>query len=82
MFQCPHDDAISLQFLALTKFKSSLIKMSMAPIIRQVLYYKVAQWCRMPKIMPPRIPSDSTGDILCNAVDTQCNLGWNNFMKG
>eukprot|EP00957_Ditylum_brightwellii_P065418 4962527-Ditylum_brightwellii.AAC.1 len=35
MFQCPHDDAISLRSLALTKFKSALIKMRTAPIIRQ-----------------------------------------------
>eukprot|EP00957_Ditylum_brightwellii_P026828 2028582-Ditylum_brightwellii.AAC.1 len=35
MFQCPHDNAISLRPLALTKFKSSLIKMRTAPIIWQ-----------------------------------------------
>eukprot|EP00957_Ditylum_brightwellii_P172448 13128960-Ditylum_brightwellii.AAC.1 len=35
IFQCPHNDAISLRSLALTKFKSSLIKMSTAPIIWQ-----------------------------------------------
>eukprot|EP00957_Ditylum_brightwellii_P175622 13371562-Ditylum_brightwellii.AAC.1 len=75
MFQYPHDDAISLQSLALTKFKSLLIKMSTAPIIRQVLYYKVAQWCCLPEITPLHILSDSTGDILCNAADTQHDLG-------
>eukprot|EP00957_Ditylum_brightwellii_P148949 11340246-Ditylum_brightwellii.AAC.1 len=35
MFQCPHEDAINLRLLALTKFKSALIKMKTAPIIRQ-----------------------------------------------
>eukprot|EP00957_Ditylum_brightwellii_P145367 11070403-Ditylum_brightwellii.AAC.1 len=56
MFQCPHDDAISLRSLALTKFKLSLIKMSTALIIQQVLYYKVAQWCCLPAITPPPHP--------------------------
>eukprot|EP00957_Ditylum_brightwellii_P088547 6744175-Ditylum_brightwellii.AAC.1 len=56
--------------------------MSTAPIIRQVLYYKVAQWCCLPAITPLRIPSDSTGDILQDAIDTQYDLGWNNFIRG
>eukprot|EP00957_Ditylum_brightwellii_P175990 13401176-Ditylum_brightwellii.AAC.1 len=81
MFQCPHEDAINLRLLALTKFKSALIKMKTAPIIRQVLYYKLAQWCRLPTPTPPCIPSDSTGDILQDAIDTQLDLGWQNFMK-
>eukprot|EP00957_Ditylum_brightwellii_P103776 7905806-Ditylum_brightwellii.AAC.1 len=82
MFQCPHEDAISLCSLAIMKFKSSLIKIHTAPIIQQVLYYKVAQWYKMPCILPPRIPSNPTGLKLCNAVETQHELGWNNFMKG
>eukprot|EP00957_Ditylum_brightwellii_P023101 1742893-Ditylum_brightwellii.AAC.1 len=53
MFQCPHEDAITLRSLAITK-------------------------C----IIPPRIPSDPTGLKLCNAVESQHDLGWNNFMKG
>eukprot|EP00957_Ditylum_brightwellii_P126807 9666324-Ditylum_brightwellii.AAC.1 len=35
----------------------------------------------MPCIMLPRIPSNSTGSKLCNAVESQHELGWNNFMK-
>eukprot|EP00957_Ditylum_brightwellii_P029919 2264243-Ditylum_brightwellii.AAC.1 len=35
MFQCPHDNAISLRSLALTELKSALIKMRTAPIIQQ-----------------------------------------------
>eukprot|EP00957_Ditylum_brightwellii_P192671 14670740-Ditylum_brightwellii.AAC.1 len=53
IFQCPHDDAISLRSLALTKFQSDLLKMQTAPIIHQALYYKVAQWCQMPKSTQP-----------------------------
>ena len=56
--------------------------MKTAPIIRQVLYYKVAQWCCLPTPTPPRIPSDSIGDTLRDAIDTQRDLGWQNFMKG
>ena len=63
MFQCPHGDAILLRMLALTKFCSELQKMHTAPIIRQVLYYKVAQWCQLPQVTPPRIPPDSTGMV-------------------
>eukprot|EP00957_Ditylum_brightwellii_P037026 2803365-Ditylum_brightwellii.AAC.1 len=36
----------------------------------------------MPGIMPPRIPSNPTGSKLCNTVESQHELGWNNFMKG
>eukprot|EP00957_Ditylum_brightwellii_P151289 11520136-Ditylum_brightwellii.AAC.1 len=36
----------------------------------------------MPCTLPPRIPSDPTGSKICNAVETQHELGWNNFMKG
>eukprot|EP00957_Ditylum_brightwellii_P007382 559429-Ditylum_brightwellii.AAC.1 len=36
----------------------------------------------MPGIMPPRNPTDPTGSKLCNAVESQHDLGWNNFMKG
>eukprot|EP00957_Ditylum_brightwellii_P166218 12653742-Ditylum_brightwellii.AAC.1 len=42
----------------------------------------MAQWCKMPGIMPPRVPSDPTCSELCNAVESQHELGWNNFMKG
>eukprot|EP00957_Ditylum_brightwellii_P091444 6963163-Ditylum_brightwellii.AAC.1 len=56
--------------------------MHTAPNTSQVLYYKVAQWCQMPKITLPRIPPDSTGNYLRNDVDTQLDLGWSNFMKG
>eukprot|EP00957_Ditylum_brightwellii_P009194 695497-Ditylum_brightwellii.AAC.1 len=82
MFQCPHNDAILLRSLALAKFKSSLIKIQTAPIIRQVLYYKVARWCKMPSLLLPRFPTDITGTKLCNTVETQHDLGWNDFMKG
>eukprot|EP00957_Ditylum_brightwellii_P122662 9354139-Ditylum_brightwellii.AAC.1 len=36
----------------------------------------------MAGMMPPRIPSDPTGLKLCNTVESQHELGWNNFMKG
>eukprot|EP00957_Ditylum_brightwellii_P135555 10335847-Ditylum_brightwellii.AAC.1 len=31
---------------------------------------------------PSRILPDSTGNILRDAIDTQYDLGWNNFIKG
>eukprot|EP00957_Ditylum_brightwellii_P062122 4714541-Ditylum_brightwellii.AAC.1 len=57
------------------------MKIQTAPIIQQVLYYKVAQWCKMPSLLPPRIPTDSTGSKLCSAMETQHDLGGNNVMK-
>eukprot|EP00957_Ditylum_brightwellii_P044645 3384753-Ditylum_brightwellii.AAC.1 len=56
--------------------------MHTAPIICQVLYYKVAKWCQMPESMPPQIPTDSTGNNLRDTVDIQMDLEWSNFMKG
>eukprot|EP00957_Ditylum_brightwellii_P000631 49293-Ditylum_brightwellii.AAC.1 len=36
----------------------------------------------MPGILPPRIQSNPTGSKLYNAVESEHELGWNNFMKG
>eukprot|EP00957_Ditylum_brightwellii_P049742 3772343-Ditylum_brightwellii.AAC.1 len=54
----------------------------MAPIICQVLCYKVAQWCKQLCGTPPRIPTDATGVLLSAAVKTQGYLGWHNFING
>eukprot|EP00957_Ditylum_brightwellii_P067328 5110087-Ditylum_brightwellii.AAC.1 len=56
--------------------------MKTAPIIRQVLCYKVAQWCNLPCGTPPRLPMDATAVSLSAAVETQGDLGWHNFIKG
>eukprot|EP00957_Ditylum_brightwellii_P050645 3839380-Ditylum_brightwellii.AAC.1 len=56
--------------------------MKTALIIRQVIYYKVAQWCNLPCGIPPRIPRDATSVILSDVVKTQGYLSWENFMKG
>eukprot|EP00957_Ditylum_brightwellii_P115190 8784966-Ditylum_brightwellii.AAC.1 len=56
--------------------------MRTAPLIRQILYYQVAQWCKLPCGMQPCVPTDTTGALVSRADSTQGNLGWNNFMKG
>eukprot|EP00957_Ditylum_brightwellii_P104059 7927745-Ditylum_brightwellii.AAC.1 len=56
--------------------------MNTAPIIRQVLCYKVAQWCKLTSGTPPRLPTDATAEILSATVKIQQELGWHNFIKG
>eukprot|EP00957_Ditylum_brightwellii_P172750 13151300-Ditylum_brightwellii.AAC.1 len=53
MFQCAHEDSVAIKTLAITTLKSELIKLETAPIVRNVLCYKIAQWCKMP---PPMVP--------------------------
>eukprot|EP00957_Ditylum_brightwellii_P094793 7218641-Ditylum_brightwellii.AAC.1 len=74
MFHCQHDDAIALQTLALTKFRSKLIKQKTASVIKQVLYYKLTQWCKLPALMPPLIPRDAAGDSVREALEEQSEL--------
>eukprot|EP00957_Ditylum_brightwellii_P140079 10673679-Ditylum_brightwellii.AAC.1 len=82
LFQCQHEDAIAIQTLAITMFKSELLKLGTAPIIKQVLCYKIAQWCAMPALPIPIIADDSMGEVVRSTVEDQHLIGWNNFMKG
>eukprot|EP00957_Ditylum_brightwellii_P176782 13466444-Ditylum_brightwellii.AAC.1 len=82
MFNCKHEGSTTLCTLALTKFNSALIKMNTAPILCQVLFYKVSQWCKLPCGTPPHLPTDSTGNIVRDTVERQGQLSWDNFMKG
>eukprot|EP00957_Ditylum_brightwellii_P102082 7780962-Ditylum_brightwellii.AAC.1 len=56
--------------------------MKTTPIIRQVICYKVAQWCNLSCGIPSHIPGDTPSAILSDAVETQYYLSWDNFMKG
>jgi hypothetical protein len=82
MFQCNHADSIAIRTLAITKFKSKLISLGTAPILRETLCYKIAQWCNMPTLQAPRIPDDDVGEVIGDAVEDQQIIGWDNFMKG
>eukprot|EP00957_Ditylum_brightwellii_P162075 12339534-Ditylum_brightwellii.AAC.1 len=62
LIQCQHTDSVALRTLAITAFKFALIKLETAPILRDVLCYKVAQWCKMPPLNVPRIPNDEVGE--------------------
>eukprot|EP00957_Ditylum_brightwellii_P027434 2074102-Ditylum_brightwellii.AAC.1 len=55
--------------------------MNTALIICQVLVYKVSQWCKLIYGTPPCLPTDLTGNIVRDAVETQGHLSWDNFMK-
>eukprot|EP00957_Ditylum_brightwellii_P128939 9836751-Ditylum_brightwellii.AAC.1 len=82
IFQCPHKDAEAIGTMALTKFQLVLIAMKMAPIIQQVLYYEMDQWCKLICGDIPQIPADNTGKILCSAIELQVQIGWGNFIEG
>eukprot|EP00957_Ditylum_brightwellii_P166673 12688033-Ditylum_brightwellii.AAC.1 len=56
--------------------------MNTAPIICQVLVYKVSQWCKLPCGTPLCLPTDLTGNMVRNAVECQGHLSWDSFMKG
>eukprot|EP00957_Ditylum_brightwellii_P178599 13604513-Ditylum_brightwellii.AAC.1 len=57
-FQCQHKDSITIRTLTLTLFKLDLLQLKTAPILHEVLYYKVDQWCKLPSIPVPCIPDD------------------------
>eukprot|EP00957_Ditylum_brightwellii_P173128 13180186-Ditylum_brightwellii.AAC.1 len=80
-FQCQHEDSIAIRTLALTLFKSELLHLKTAPILREVLYYKVAQWCKLSSIPVPLIPDDEVGDMIRDAVEDQNKIGWDNLIK-
>eukprot|EP00957_Ditylum_brightwellii_P130806 9978302-Ditylum_brightwellii.AAC.1 len=56
--------------------------MNTVPIIRQVLHYKVGQWCELICGDIPQIPTDTTGKTIWLTVEIQADIGWDNFIKG
>eukprot|EP00957_Ditylum_brightwellii_P109389 8343877-Ditylum_brightwellii.AAC.1 len=82
MFQYPHKDTVAIHTMALTKFRLALIAMKTAPIIRQVLCYKMGQWCKLLCGDIPQILADTTEEILCSAVELQAQIGWEVFTQG
>eukprot|EP00957_Ditylum_brightwellii_P194774 14835971-Ditylum_brightwellii.AAC.1 len=80
--KCGHNDAIAIRSLAVIKFKADLSKFKTCPIIKQVLIYKVPQWCKLPLNGAPLVPGDATGIALHQAIDKQHKIGWDNFIKG
>eukprot|EP00957_Ditylum_brightwellii_P004339 329330-Ditylum_brightwellii.AAC.1 len=80
--QCQHDDTIAIRPLAITTFKSELLTLGTSPIIKQVMYYKIMQWCNMPPYSALRIATDTIGEAIHRAIEDQHCIGWDNFMKG
>eukprot|EP00957_Ditylum_brightwellii_P141056 10746226-Ditylum_brightwellii.AAC.1 len=56
--------------------------MKTAPIIHQIIYHQVAQWCKLPCGLPPSVPMDATGALVLRADSAQADIGRNNFIKG
>eukprot|EP00957_Ditylum_brightwellii_P056198 4260187-Ditylum_brightwellii.AAC.1 len=68
LFQCQHEDSIAIRTLALILFKLELLQLKTALHLREVLYYKVAHWCKFPSILVLLIPDDEVGDMIRDAV--------------
>eukprot|EP00957_Ditylum_brightwellii_P048043 3648362-Ditylum_brightwellii.AAC.1 len=81
LFQRQHEDSIAIRTLALTLFKTELLQIEIAPILHEVLYYKVAQWCKLLSIPVPLILDDEFGDMIRDTMETQNEIGWDNFIK-
>eukprot|EP00957_Ditylum_brightwellii_P007231 549518-Ditylum_brightwellii.AAC.1 len=56
--------------------------MNTALILCQVLVYKVSQWCTLTCGTPHCLPTNLTGSIVRDTVETQGYLSWDNFIKG
>eukprot|EP00957_Ditylum_brightwellii_P138706 10573028-Ditylum_brightwellii.AAC.1 len=82
LFQCQHEDSIAIRTFALTILESELLQLKAASILHEVLYYKVAQWCKIPSIPVPRIPDDKVGDMIRDTVEDQNKINWDKFIKG
>eukprot|EP00957_Ditylum_brightwellii_P182156 13878302-Ditylum_brightwellii.AAC.1 len=65
-----------------TSFSLELLQIKTTPILREVLYYKVAQWCKFQSIPVLIIPDDEVGNMIRDAMETQNKIGWDNFIKG
>eukprot|EP00957_Ditylum_brightwellii_P134721 10270916-Ditylum_brightwellii.AAC.1 len=68
IFQCQYRDFIDIQTLAITTFKSKLLKLDTAPIIKQVLCYKIAPWCNMLELEILQIAEDEIGEAISSEV--------------
>eukprot|EP00957_Ditylum_brightwellii_P080369 6112739-Ditylum_brightwellii.AAC.1 len=67
--------------LAITTFKVELINLHTAPVIKQVIIYKVLQWCKLPLNDVPQVPTDEMGQVLWQALEEKSELGWHHFIK-
>eukprot|EP00957_Ditylum_brightwellii_P186238 14178103-Ditylum_brightwellii.AAC.1 len=61
--------------LALTTFKSELLKLGTAPVIKQVMYYKIMQWCNMSTYSALRVANDEIGETIQGAIEDQHCIG-------
>eukprot|EP00957_Ditylum_brightwellii_P208122 15355947-Ditylum_brightwellii.AAC.2 len=68
--------------LALIQFNSVLITHKTAPLIWNVIVYRVWQWLNMPTNYPPWIPNDPLEGHLTTTIEAQHMLGWDDFLKG
>eukprot|EP00957_Ditylum_brightwellii_P109832 8377364-Ditylum_brightwellii.AAC.1 len=54
----------------------------MAPIMKEVLYYKLVQWCKLPLLTLPRVPQGAVGMAIGAELKEQVDIGLKNFITG
>ena len=81
LYKCTNDTAQAAKDKTLLQFKSDLVKLKTAPLIKSVLVQKLAQWMGL-SLDAPSIPDDNLGQALRAAISEQHDLCWDNFFKG
>eukprot|EP00957_Ditylum_brightwellii_P190000 14464698-Ditylum_brightwellii.AAC.2 len=65
LFKSQHDNSIAVRTLAITMFLSKPLKLKIAFIMKQVICYKIAQWCKLPIGPDPRLAEDEISNVIC-----------------
>eukprot|EP00957_Ditylum_brightwellii_P057598 4367664-Ditylum_brightwellii.AAC.1 len=82
LYYCKDANSVAIRTLAITKFHATLLKCKTAPIINDVLTYKLAQWMLLATGNTPSIHCSNLGHNLSLALEEQADIGWESFVKG
>eukprot|EP00957_Ditylum_brightwellii_P075682 5751734-Ditylum_brightwellii.AAC.1 len=82
LYRCNDADSVTIRTLAITKFQATLLKCKTAPIICDVLTYKLSQWMHLVMGNTPSVHCNNLGHNLSLALEEQANISWENFVKG
>eukprot|EP00957_Ditylum_brightwellii_P157501 11987318-Ditylum_brightwellii.AAC.1 len=82
LYHCKDADSVAICTLAITKFCATRLKCKTAPIIRDVLTYKLSQWMLLATGNMLSIHCNNLGHNLSLVLEEQADIGWENFVKG
>eukprot|EP00957_Ditylum_brightwellii_P145949 11114632-Ditylum_brightwellii.AAC.1 len=68
--------------IRLIKFMHNWLHCKTAPVISDVLTYKLSQWMNLAMGNIPSVQCDNLGQNLSLAIEEQAEIGWENFVKG